>query len=320
MAINDYGYGSLITPEIEKEMPPNLSISDQMTWRRNKAAELMMNKNKQSQQTNHNTSGTSGQSTDTVPSPAEHIPARLPTPAQQAQQAQESNNNESEPDDQEAAEFLASDSVNNSDAEPIDREIEIYSSIDAIVDSPAREQVQQPKQRVKSKPQTGKQTRSVKPVNPDDVKTEDIKKIPKSVVSAMRRIFPDAQSKSDLISAFVYVHTGGTCELTPGAAKLVESYKSEDRLDEIAERMSHLERLIRSQNLTLHSVELCSCYNLYDRRYGAKERRTTPGETEFREQGNLDLLSRLRRQAVDQREQDDIARGRQIYNQTKDKK
>ena len=69
----------------------------------------------------------------------------------------------------------------------------------------------------------------------------------------------------------------------------------------------------------LYSVELCTAYNTFDRRYGSKERRTSPKDTEFREKGNLDMLARLRVQAKDQRMIDEVEKGRAIYAQTKDK-
>jgi hypothetical protein len=80
-----------------------------------------------------------------------------------------------------------------------------------------------------------------------------------------------------------------------------------------------MEQLMREQRVYLQSIELCACYDLYDRRFGARERRGQPKDNEFREQGNIDLLKKLRRQARDQREQDMRDRGRDIYNSTKDR-
>ena len=37
-------YSNLLTPEIEAEMPANLSMADQFRWRQNKANELAANK------------------------------------------------------------------------------------------------------------------------------------------------------------------------------------------------------------------------------------------------------------------------------------
>lgn len=75
--------------------------------------------------------------------------------------------------------------------------------------------------------------------------------------------------------------------------------------------------MMREQGQMLQAVELCTCYNTYDRRYGAKERRISPKETEFREKDNLDMLDRLRQQAKDQKQVDSLERGREIYYQTK---
>lgn len=101
--------------------------------------------------------------------------------------------------------------------------------------------------------------------------------------------------------------------------QLVESYGKRDGGAEISERLSNIERMQRDNARMLQSIELCTCYNTFDRRYGSKERRVSPKDTEFREQGNLDMLDRLRRQADDQRKVDCIERGRDIYNFIKDK-
>ena len=78
--------------------------------------------------------------------------------------------------------------------------------------------------------------------------------------------------------------------------------------------------MLRSQNDMLYSIELCTCYNAFDRRYGSQERRRSPKDTEFRESGNLDMLARLREQARDQKEVDDIERYRKEHALDEDKK
>lgn len=145
-----------------------------------------------------------------------------------------------------------------------------------------------------------------------------IRGVHKSVITALHRLFPGGTSNGDMIAAAVYIVTGGDCEVTGKAMQLVESYGKRDGAD-ISERLSNIERMLRDNSRMLQSVELCTCYNTFDRRYGSKERRVSPKDTEFREQGNLDMLDRLRRQADDQRKIDMIERNRDIYNPTKDK-
>lgn len=167
------------------------------------------------------------------------------------------------------------------------------------------------------KPKTGlaKSTAS----NEKTSKYKHVRGIHDSVLEALRQLFPGGAHNCDLIAAAVYIITDGGCEVSEQAMRLVNSYDKRTGDTDISSRLSNIERMLRDNSRMLQSVELCTCYNTYDRRYGSKERRTSPKETEFREQGNLDMLDRLRRQADDQRKVDSIERGREIYNLTKDK-
>ena len=146
-----------------------------------------------------------------------------------------------------------------------------------------------------------------------------VRGVHKSVLEALDRLFPGGTANGDMIAAVVYIVTNGDCEVSEKAMQLVESYGKRDGGAEIFERLSNIERMLRDNARMLQSVELCTCYNTFDRRYGSKERRVSPKDTEFREQGNLDMLDRLRRQADDQRKVDCIERSRDIYDLTKDK-
>lgn len=148
---------------------------------------------------------------------------------------------------------------------------------------------------------------------------EFINNMPKQVMDTLRRLFPSSASKADLLSAAVYIISDGDCEISDKAMELVRNYNSDDKLVSINERLSHLEQTTKRQLELLQSIELCTCYNTFDRRYGSSSPRKGPKMTEFREQGNLDMLERLREQAKDQLKLDELTRGRQIYNQIKDK-
>lgn len=161
-----------------------------------------------------------------------------------------------------------------------------------------------------------------KPVSQSKKNSSDyklVRDVHKSVLVALRRLFPGGASAANMITAVVYIITDGGCELSEQARSLVDSYDKRDGDDNMSERIGNIERMLRNNSKMLQSIELCTCYNTFDRKYGSRERRAAPGETEFREQGNLDMLDRLRRQADDQRKVDSIERGREIYNLTKDK-
>lgn len=157
-------------------------------------------------------------------------------------------------------------------------------------------------------------------VSKTDNDLETVKYLPKSVMAAVRRKFSETASKADLISAVVYIFTDGDCEISEKAMKIVKSYKPDDKNAIIEERLTHIENMQRSQNEMLYSIELCTCYNAFDRRYGSQERRRSPKDTEFRGSGNLDMLARLREQARDQKEVDDIERYRKEHALDEDKK
>lgn len=152
----------------------------------------------------------------------------------------------------------------------------------------------------------------------DDKDTTSVRGIPKDIFVALKRIFPQSERNSDLLAA-AYIITNGDCDIPTSAMELVKSYNANDAMRSVAEELAGLRRAVRSLDERTSAIELCACYDLYDRRYGAKERRRSPKENEFREQGNLDMLNRLRVQAKDQRKLDDIERGRSIYEHTKDK-
>ena len=178
------------------------------------------------------------------------------------------------------------------------------------IETPVVEQVEP-----KPKPQKRSTTSIPKSL---DIGCEDIRAVPKSVMQAVRKQFPETASKADLLSAAIYIFTNGDCEISERAMEIVKSYRADDTLVSINERLAHLEHENKRHLELLQAIELCTCYNAYDRRYGSNEPRRGPKLTEFREQGSLDMLERLREQAKDQMRTDDLAIGRQIYNQTKD--
>lgn len=167
---------------------------------------------------------------------------------------------------------------------------------------------------------SSKQTRrkTAKVVSPSKTELETIKYVPVTVLEAIRKIFPVSASKADLISAVVYIFTNGGCEISEKAMDLVQAYEKEDKIVSIDERLARLENANRRQLEMLQSIELCTCFNTFDRRYGSSMPRKGAKNTEFRETGNLDMLARLRVQAKDQLNADEKERGRQIYNSVKD--
>lgn len=286
---NNISVSELLTPEILAQMPKGLVGPDALHWKMNKVNELRSMRAAASQ-----TNNTAEEQNNVTVDDTENIPTA---------------------DDEEICETV-SDENTASENEAEDEQTDEQPS-EPI---PQPEPVSVPKVRGR----TAKQT----PKSPSERKKasngyEFIKNMPCEPMDALRRKFPQAASKVDLLSAVIYIFTDGDCEISENAMRLVESYKDENNqrsmFERTEERLGNIERMLREQRELLQSVELCTCWNTFDRRFGSKERAASPKETEFREKGNLDMLARLRTQAKDQRKIDDIEKGRAIYAQTKDK-
>lgn len=295
MMYND-DYSKYITPEIEAQMPANLSYQDKLLWEKNKAREIA------AQQKIKDEAVVSAATTENV-SENEIITTDTET---EAVSSDETDNYMSD---------IENEALDQTDIDDTESADDTINEIKKPVSSHRA-----------SHRKSAKKVLSNKNASKSAAKGyEYIKDVPSDVMNAVRRALPvNNSSKADLLSAFIYIFTNGDCEISENAMKIVEAYNASDSnlamSKSIDERLSNLERMARRQGEMLQSVELCTCYNTFDRRYGSKEKRVSPKDNEFREQGNLDMLHRLRIQAGDQRKIDDIERGREIYNQTKDKK
>lgn len=285
MRNDNLSVSELLTPEILAQMPKGLVGADAVRWRMNKVNEL--------------------RSKGVVPSNSteseEEIPeADTPNEEEIVQETPETIEQTELSDDNTKTETFVPNAEEN---------VQPKSDND--------KKSSQSKRPVK---QTTRKRTDYKPASDG---YEYVREIPRNVMDALRRRFPSNASKADLLSAVIYIFTGGDCEISENAMQLVESYKNDDSQfalsERTEERLANIERMLREQRDMLYSVELCTAYNTFDRRYGSKERRTSPKDTEFREKGNLDMLARLRVQAKDQRMIDEVEKGRAIYAQTKDK-
>lgn len=292
MRNDNLSVSELLTPEILAQMPKGLVGADAVRWRMNKVNEL--------------------RSKGAVPSNSTESEEEIP-------EADTPNDEEIVQETPETIEQMEL-SDDNTKTETFVPNVE--ESVRSIEES-----VQPKSDNDKKSSQSKKLTKQTAKKNAANRTSADgyefIRGVPCNIMDALRRRFPSNASKADLLSAVVYIFTGGDCEISENAMQLVESYKNDDSQfalsERTEERLANIERMLREQRDMLYSVELCTAYNTFDRRYGSKERRTSPKDTEFREKGNLDMLARLRVQAKDQRMIDEVEKGRAIYAQTKDK-
>ena len=291
-------YSTLLTPEILVEMPSNLTPQDQLMWRRNKINEIKA-RHKLGIDDSNSSMKDRGGAAESVSQIQSTVPLNDVAPADVST---ETNDNDTEPAFEQPVEF------DNSEQETAENEDDEADLTDTV------------------KHTSSSKSRRGRPINRVSA-SEDIKSLPKNVMAAVRRRFAVSASKADLISAMVYIFTNGDCEISDTAMDVVRSYSSENpmipvnaHLDEIDERFDNLERMMRHLVQTSQSIELCTCYNTFDRRYGSSIKRAKPKDTEFREPGNLDMLARLREQAADQIKIDNATRGRETYNAINAKK
>ncbi len=170
----------------------------------------------------------------------------------------------------------------------------------------------------KKSKKTKKQAKGAVKSSSDDLDVCNVRDIPKNVIHTLKRIFPQAGKNSDLLSAAAYIFTNGDCEISPEAMKLVRSYESDNGMIDVLERLTLINQVLRSLDERTSAIELCTCFDAFDRRFGSKERRRSPRENEFMEPGCLDFLYRLRVQSEDLRHMDDLERGRSIYEPPED--
>lgn len=285
MRNDNLSVSELLTPEILAQMPKGLVGADAVRWRMNKVNEL--------------------RSKGVVPSDNTESEEEIP---------------EADTPNEEEIVQETSETIEQTELSENNTETEIFVPN-------AEENVQPKSDNDKKSSQSKKLVKQMAKKNAANRTSADgyefVRGVPCNVMDALRRRFPSNASKVDLLSAVVYIFTGGDCEISENAMQLVESYKNDDSQfalsERTEERLANIERMLREQRDMLYSVELCTAYNTFDRRYGSKERRTSPKDTEFREKGNLDMLARLRVQAKDQRMIDEVEKGRAIYAQTKDK-
>lgn len=303
MAKSQINYSALLTPEIEAQMPKGLTGVDAMNWRKRKMKELV----------EQGYTGIDG-----------NVPHFEDT-AETSESTESAEMTEAKIENDSAEEEIVSSEEDESDESDIIslgfEQMEQIEHVKEEAEQIERAELENSVVTYAKKPSSKKTKKCVSKTT--SVGYEFARNIPCSVMDALRRQFATNASKVDLISAAVYIFTDGDCEISDNAMQIVKAYKAEDKQFDLTERtetrLANIERMLREQRDMIQSVELCTCYNTFDRRYGSKEPRRAPKDTEFREQGNLDMLARLRKQAKDQRMIDDVEKGRAIYNQTKDK-
>ena len=160
---------------------------------------------------------------------------------------------------------------------------------------------EKPQQRLKTQP---------KPVETD---VEFIRDIPVDVMNAIRRVFPDKLNKVDLLSAFVYVHTGGGCKISKKAQAAVDRYNGDKTDINISAKLTDIETLLKEIRTSNTAVELGVACHLQDRLFGVRRTADNSKNQLLRDTGTLDMLKNLRKSGKDQATLDAEDKGREIH-------
>ena len=146
--------------------------------------------------------------------------------------------------------------------------------------------------------------------NKSDEKTdgyECIRYMPTEAMNALRELFPYPLSKTELILTVVYIITNGGIDVPEKVKKAAKSYK-DDKLPSIEERLSRMERANNRALDMMYTIELAGANIIHDRMYGLRGPRREPSNENFRTLGALEMLERIREQAKEQMEADEMKR------------
>lgn len=198
----------------------------------------------------------------------------------------------------------------------IPSESDVIDSIDSI-ETELTETKRIPDTKAVQKRTPAKPRAKPKTSNAKSGKKEQVRDLPSEVMNAIRQEFPQALSKADAISAYVFVHSAGTeqgaaIQLSDMAREAVKHYEGDNLVMLLDKRIAHLEKLVAKQSEVMQTVELALAYVTCDRTFGTKTTQTSPKQAEFRETAVLDVLDRLRQQAAEQRAVDNVKNGRPI--------
>jgi hypothetical protein len=175
-----------------------------------------------------------------------------------------------------------------------------------IVAAPAQKKQESAKKSEKSKPKPKRN-------GPKDSNCEYVRPVPIDVMQAMRMVFPGCKlSNSDLISAFVYVQTGGNIEISEAAKRAVDAYNGKKAELDVGVEIGRLRKQISVLTTKVNAAELGVSFIVSDRLFSV-ERAPTIKKQGYRDSNTLDVLENLRADGKNQAKLDAERLGRQIH-------
>lgn len=125
--------------------------------------------------------------------------------------------------------------------------------------------------------------------------TTYLRAMPTALVNEARRLFPTASNNTDAVAAYISFKSGVTEDLTEGQLALVRGYKGEDPVVTVNERLSHLEKQTKGQNMVLNELELAIGFLIFDRLGYRRESANGPADVNLLENGVDTLIDSIRK-------------------------
>ena len=146
-----------------------------------------------------------------------------------------------------------------------------------------------------------------------------VKSVPASVIDVLCKIFaPYKLSNPDLICAFVYLHTGGQCEVSDKARAAAENAGIKS-YDDIVDRLEEVHTMLKEITATDNAVEIGVTNILTDRLFGLG-RSFYPNQPDLHGANAVDMLKNIRKAGKIQAEIDNKTKGKEINSKKKKKK
>ena len=121
-----------------------------------------------------------------------------------------------------------------------------------------------------------------------------MKNLPSEVIAACRVEFPDAISYADLLTAFVYRHSGKSFPVDDVVKDLVKDFDAHNAsVERIQETQELVNKKLNSIADSVRNLNLAVSYLIYDRLGFRLEKVHRPQEIEFLEPGVEDGMDRL---------------------------
>lgn len=143
--------------------------------------------------------------------------------------------------------------------------------------------------------------------------TAQIRDFPRDLLDIARSEFPQATTQTDALAAYVAVKSGEPVNnLSESVRELVKNYEGDQTLLDVETRMKNLETQVKIMSGVMQELELGVGFIIYDRLGFRTGNPANPRSVDLLEGDMMDLITRLREQTVQSKQQERLRTGRTI--------